>query len=93
MQTQGLAGLEWLQYTAVVELVDRYDEQTSFTAMERTTGRDAAIVADGFHFPRRARSCPAKEGSSFLNSGADWPRCCPGCRLDGCQRPPDSGGR
>lgn len=31
---------------AVVELVDRYDEATGFTAMERTTGWDAAIVAE-----------------------------------------------
>jgi lysine 6-dehydrogenase len=31
---------------AVVELVDRFDEQTGFTAMERTTGWDAAIVAE-----------------------------------------------
>ncbi len=32
--------------SAVVELEDRYDEQTGFTAMERTTGWDAAIVAE-----------------------------------------------
>lgn len=31
---------------ALVELVDRFDEQTGFTAMERTTGWDAAIVAE-----------------------------------------------
>lgn len=31
---------------AVVELEDRYDEKTGFTAMERTTGWDAAIVAE-----------------------------------------------
>jgi lysine 6-dehydrogenase len=31
---------------AVLELVDRYDEATGFTAMERTTGWDAAIVAE-----------------------------------------------
>jgi lysine 6-dehydrogenase len=31
---------------AVVELVDRFDETTGFTAMERTTGWDAAIVAE-----------------------------------------------
>jgi lysine 6-dehydrogenase len=31
---------------AVVELEDRFDEQTGFTAMERTTGWDAAIVAE-----------------------------------------------
>ena len=31
---------------AVVELVDRFDEVTGFTAMERTTGWDAAIVAE-----------------------------------------------
>jgi len=31
---------------AIVELVDRFDEQTGFTAMERTTGWDAAIVAE-----------------------------------------------
>jgi lysine 6-dehydrogenase len=31
---------------ATVELVDRYDEKTGFTAMERTTGWDAAIVAE-----------------------------------------------
>jgi lysine 6-dehydrogenase len=31
---------------AIVELVDRYDEKTGFTAMERTTGWDAAIVAE-----------------------------------------------
>jgi lysine 6-dehydrogenase len=31
---------------AVVELVDRFDEKTGFTAMERTTGCDAAIVAE-----------------------------------------------
>lgn len=31
---------------ATVELVDRFDEQTGFTAMERTTGWDAAIVAE-----------------------------------------------
>ena len=31
---------------AVVELVDRFDEQTGFTAMERTTGWDGAIVAE-----------------------------------------------
>jgi lysine 6-dehydrogenase len=30
---------------AVLELMDLYDEQTGFTAMERTTGWDAAIVA------------------------------------------------
>jgi lysine 6-dehydrogenase len=30
---------------ALVELVDRFDELTGFTAMERTTGWDAAIVA------------------------------------------------
>lgn len=31
---------------ALVELEDRFDEQTGFTAMERTTGWDAAIVAE-----------------------------------------------
>jgi lysine 6-dehydrogenase len=31
--------------TAQVDLVDRYDEATGFTAMERTTGWHAAIVA------------------------------------------------
>jgi lysine 6-dehydrogenase len=31
---------------ALVELVDRFDEETGFTAMERTTGWDAAIVAE-----------------------------------------------
>jgi lysine 6-dehydrogenase len=31
---------------ALVELVDRFDEKTGFTAMERTTGWDAAIVAE-----------------------------------------------
>ena len=31
---------------AIVELVDRFDEKTGFTAMERTTGWDAAIVAE-----------------------------------------------
>ncbi|OGO31379.1 MAG: hypothetical protein A2136_02985 [Chloroflexi bacterium RBG_16_54_11] len=31
---------------ALVELVDRFDESTGFTAMERTTGWDAAIVAE-----------------------------------------------
>jgi lysine 6-dehydrogenase len=31
---------------AVVELADRFDEKTGFTAMERTTGWDAAIVAE-----------------------------------------------
>jgi lysine 6-dehydrogenase len=31
---------------ALVELVDRFDENTGFTAMERTTGWDAAIVAE-----------------------------------------------
>ncbi len=31
---------------AVVELTDRFDETTGFTAMERTTGWDAAIVAE-----------------------------------------------
>jgi len=31
---------------ASVELVDRFDEKTGFTAMERTTGWDAAIVAE-----------------------------------------------
>jgi lysine 6-dehydrogenase len=31
---------------ATVELVDRFDEKTGFTAMERTTGWDAAIVAE-----------------------------------------------
>jgi lysine 6-dehydrogenase len=31
---------------ALVELVDYFDEKTGFTAMERTTGWDAAIVAE-----------------------------------------------
>jgi len=31
---------------ALLELVDRFDEKTGFTAMERTTGWDAAIVAE-----------------------------------------------
>jgi lysine 6-dehydrogenase len=31
---------------ALVELVDRFDDETGFTAMERTTGWDAAIVAE-----------------------------------------------
>jgi lysine 6-dehydrogenase len=31
---------------AVVELQDHFDEKTGFTAMERTTGWDAAIVAE-----------------------------------------------
>jgi lysine 6-dehydrogenase len=35
-----------LPAVAVVELEDRFDEQTGFTAMERTTGWDAAIVAE-----------------------------------------------
>lgn len=30
----------------VVELIDRFDEETGFTAMERTTGWSAAIVAE-----------------------------------------------
>jgi lysine 6-dehydrogenase len=31
---------------AVLDLVDQYDEETGFTAMERTTGWDGAIVAE-----------------------------------------------
>ncbi|MEW6368557.1 MAG: saccharopine dehydrogenase C-terminal domain-containing protein [Acidobacteriota bacterium] len=31
---------------AMVELIDRFDEETGFTAMERTTGWSAAIVAE-----------------------------------------------
>ncbi|MFN8456583.1 MAG: saccharopine dehydrogenase C-terminal domain-containing protein [Anaerolineae bacterium] len=31
---------------AQVDLVDYYDEKTGFTAMERTTGWDGAIVAE-----------------------------------------------
>jgi len=31
---------------ALVELIDRYDDFTDFTAMERTTGRSVAIVAE-----------------------------------------------
>lgn len=31
---------------AIVELIDYFDERTGFTAMERTTGWDAAIVAE-----------------------------------------------
>jgi lysine 6-dehydrogenase len=34
-----------LRAEVVVDLVDWYDEETGFTAMERTTGWDAAIVA------------------------------------------------
>ena len=30
--------------TAIIDLVDYFDEQTGFSAMERTTGWDAAIV-------------------------------------------------
>ncbi|MCW8983836.1 MAG: hypothetical protein OQK55_00725, partial [Thermoanaerobaculales bacterium] len=30
---------------ALVELIDYYDEETGFTAMQRTTGWDGAIVA------------------------------------------------
>jgi lysine 6-dehydrogenase len=36
---------EGRQARAVVEVMDFYDEETGFTAMERTTGWDAAIVA------------------------------------------------
>ena len=56
---------------AVVELEDRFDEVTGFTAMERTTGWDAAIVAEMMEHgltPRGAGGVeslvPAKE---FMN--------------------------
>jgi lysine 6-dehydrogenase len=46
IRIKALGNKDGLPAQAVVELVDRFDEQTGFTAMERTTGWDAAIVAE-----------------------------------------------
>jgi lysine 6-dehydrogenase len=43
IRATGLKG--GLPAEAIVELIDFYDEETGFTAMERTTGWDGAIVA------------------------------------------------
>ncbi len=46
VRVKALGKKDGRQAQAVVELFDRFDEQTGFTAMERTTGWDAAIVAE-----------------------------------------------
>jgi lysine 6-dehydrogenase len=46
---------------AVLDLVDRYDEATGFTAMERTTGWDAAIVAEMMAHGRTPRGAGGVE--------------------------------
>ncbi len=53
--------------TAVVELVDRFDEATGFTAMERTTGWDAAIVAGMMAHGQTPRGAGGVE--SFVPAG------------------------
>ncbi len=53
--------------TAVVQLEDRYDESTGFTAMERTTGWDAAIVAEMMAHGQTQRGAGGVE--SFVPAG------------------------
>lgn len=45
MRATGVGGKEGREVTFTVELVDRYDPVTGFTAMERLTGWHAAIMA------------------------------------------------
>ncbi|MBK9123956.1 MAG: saccharopine dehydrogenase NADP-binding domain-containing protein [Chloroflexi bacterium] len=45
MRAQGTGGVEGRRVSVIVELIDRYDEVTDFTAMERLTGWHAAIMA------------------------------------------------
>ncbi len=52
---------------ALVELVDKFDEQTGFTAMERTTGWDAAIVAEMMAHGQTPRGAGGVE--SFVPAG------------------------
>ncbi len=46
VRVKALGKKEGRQAEALVELIDWYDEQTGFTAMERTTGWTAAVVAE-----------------------------------------------
>ena len=57
---------------AVVELVDRFDEATGFTAMQRLTGWHAAIVAGlavRGQLPRGVRSVESVPGSLIVSEG------------------------
>ena len=45
MRAKGTGTLEGQTVSLVVDLVDRYDEQTGFSSMERLTGWHAAIIA------------------------------------------------
>ncbi len=44
IQVKALGKKRGVRSTAVVDLIDYYDEETGFSAMQRTTGWDAAIV-------------------------------------------------
>lgn len=45
MRAQGTGAADGQPTSVIVELIDRYDEKTGFTAMERLTGWHAAIMA------------------------------------------------
>jgi len=72
MRVKGLGDLQGKPAEITVELVDRYDERTGFTAMQRLTGWHAAIVlglAVRGRLPRGVRSVESIAGSLIVAEG------------------------
>ena len=72
MRVTGIGELQGRQAEVTVELVDRYDERTGFTAMQRLTGWHAAIVlglAVRGQLPHGVRSVESISGSLIVAEG------------------------
>jgi lysine 6-dehydrogenase len=72
MRVRGLGDLAGRPTEVVVELIDRYDEATGFTAMQRLTGWHAAIVlglATRGQLPAGVRSVEGISGSLIVSEG------------------------
>jgi lysine 6-dehydrogenase len=72
MRVKGIGDLAGRPTEVTVELVDRYDEVTGFTAMQRLTGWHAAIVlglATRGQLPAGVRSVESIPGSLIVSEG------------------------
>ena len=72
MRVKGIGELNGKAAEVTVELIDRYDERTGFTAMQRLTGWHAAIVlglAVRGRLPRGVRSVESISGSLIVAEG------------------------
>jgi lysine 6-dehydrogenase len=72
MRVKGIGDLAGRPTEVVVELIDRYDEATGFTAMQRLTGWHAAIalgLAVRRQLPAGVRSVESISGSLIVSEG------------------------